>query len=257
MSDELIENHHGGVNHHHGGVTRHTHSNDDPDSHDLQAHNARMKSDSEYLKDTVVPVEHDLDYFQVRITGLLRVLKDKGIVSTDEMRRVVEEIYSETPTNGARVVARSWVDSDFKERLLNDAHSACGELGIDTSDINKLIALENTDSTHYMVVCTLCSCYPRPLLGQPPIWYKSFPYRSKAVTDPRGALLDLGYTPPEGIEVVVIDSNADCRYLVVPRRPAGTEQLSEDALVKLITRDSMIGVADALTPEENEKVVVD
>ncbi len=252
MSDELIENHHGSSHHH-----NHPHDNESPYSHDLSSHNARMKSDSEYMKDTVVPVEHDLDYFQVRVIGIMNVLKEKGILTTDEMRRAVEDIYSETPTTGARVVARAWSDPEFRGRLLEDAHSACGELGIDTSSLNKLIALENTDSTHYMVVCTLCSCYPRVLLGQPPTWYKSFPYRSKAVTDPRGALLDFGYTPPEGVELVVIDSNADCRYLVIPRRPVGTEELSEESLTRLVTRDSMIGVADALTPEEYEKVAVD
>ena len=131
------------------------------------------------------------------------------------------------------------------------------EIDIEASSVTKLIVVENTESLHYMVVCTLCSCYPRVLLGQPPTWYKSFPYRSKAVTDPRGALLDLGYTPPEDIELVVIDSNADCRYLVIPRRPAGTEELGEEALSRLVTRDSMIGVADALTPEEYEKVAFD
>ena len=248
----MSDNHHGSGHHH-----NHPHDNESPYSHDLSSHNARMKSDDAYMEDKVVPVEHDLDYFQVRVVGLMNLLKEKGILTTDEMRRTVEEIYSQTPTTGAKVVARAWTDNEFKERLLTDAHSACGELGIDTSSINKLLALENTETVHYMVVCTLCSCYPRVLLGQPPTWYKSFPYRSKAVTDPRGALLDLGYTPPEDIELIVIDSNADCRYLVIPRRPDGTEELSEEVLARLVTRDSMIGVADALTPDEYEKVAFD
>ena len=250
----MSDNHHGSGHHH-----NHPHDNESPYSHDLSSHNARMKSDEAYMEDKVVPVEHDLDYFQVRVVALLNLLREKGIVTTDEMRRTVEDIYAQTPTTGARVVARAWVDDEFKERLLADAHSACGEMEIDieASSVTKLIVVENTESLHYMVVCTLCSCYPRVLLGQPPTWYKSFPYRSKAVTDPRGALLDLGYTPPEDIELVVIDSNADCRYLVIPRRPDGTDGLSEEALARLVTRDSMIGVADALTPEEYEKVAFD
>jgi nitrile hydratase len=202
--------------------------------------------------DPVERVEHDLDYFQVRVLALAEVLKEKGIITTDEMRRAVEDIYAKTPTIGSRVVAKSWVDPAFKERLLEDAAAACLELGIETSTINHLVALENTPEIHYMVVCTLCSCYPRPLLGQPPTWYKSFPYRSKAVADPRGALMDLGYDAPGDIELRVVDSTADCRYLILPRRPAGTEGWSEEKLVQIVTRDSMIGVGDALSPEEYE-----
>lgn len=197
-------------------------------------------------------VEHDLDYFQVRTLALAEILKEKGILTTDEVRRAVEDIYSKTPAIGSRVVARSWTDPEFKMRLLENAAAACDEIGIDTASINHLVVLENTDEVHYMVVCTLCSCYPRPLLGQPPTWYKSFPYRSKAVTDPRGALSDLGYEAPEKIELRVVDSTADCRYLVLPRRPAGTEGWSEEKLTALVTRDSMIGVGDARTPEELE-----
>jgi len=252
----MSTHHHGGDGHghHHHHPYHHGHHNPDgydtPYSHEAEAHNARMKSDAAYLADAVEPVEHDLDYFQVRILALANLLREKGLITVDEMRRAVEDIYSQTPLIGARVVARAWVDAGFKKRLLADARAACDELDIDTSSINHVVALENTEAVHYMVVCTLCSCYPRPLLGQPPTWYKSFPYRSKAVTDPRGAIRDLGYEPPEGPELIVVDSNADCRYLIIPRRPAGTEGWSEEALATLVTRDSMIGVSDALTPAQ-------
>lgn len=222
---------------HKGGGHGHSHDNGHDHSHE---------------DDTVERVEHDLDYFQVRVLALANILKEKGILTTDEMRRAAEDIYAQTPAIGSRVVARAWSDPAFRERLLENAAAACDELGIDTSGVNHLVALENTDEVHYMVVCTLCSCYPRPLLGQPPTWYKSFPYRSKAVADPRGALHDLGYQAPEGIELRVVDSTADCRYLIIPRRPKGTEGWSEEKLYNLITRDSMIGVGDALTPDEFE-----
>lgn len=222
---------------HKGGGHGHSHGNGHDHTHE---------------DDPVERVEHDLDYFQVRVVALLNILREKGIVLTDEMRRGVEEVYAQQPTIGSRVVAKAWSDPAFKERLLENAAAACDELGINTSTINHLVALENTDEVHYMVVCTLCSCYPRPLLGQPPIWYKSFPYRSKAVADPRGALHDLGYEAPEGIELRVVDSTADCRYLIIPRRPRGTEGWSEEKLYNLVSRDSMIGVGDALTPDEFE-----
>jgi len=137
---------------------------------------------------------------------LMNLLKEKGIITTDEMRRCVEEIYSQTPQIGARVVARAWVDEGFRERLLTDARGACDEMGIDTSAVNKLIALENTDETHYMVVCTLCSCYPRVLLGQPPTWYKSYPYRSKAVTDGVFAKENEQPNDPEALATTIADA---------------------------------------------------
>ena len=197
--------HDNGRRHHHHGEHERTYSRDPA------AHNARMQSDDAYRAGAVAQVEHDLDYYQVRVTALLNVLREKGILTTDEMRRAVEEIYGQSPAIGSRIVARAWVDEGFKERLLADADAACAEMGVDTSGINRVVALENTESLRYMVVCTLCSCYPRQLLGQPPTWYKSFPYRSKAVTDPRGTLRDMGLEPPEDVELVVIDSNADCR----------------------------------------------
>ncbi|MBI4251920.1 MAG: nitrile hydratase subunit alpha [Candidatus Tectomicrobia bacterium] len=234
---------HGHEHDHHG----HDHGNGHDDTHIL-----RRKEDAGYLHDTVGRTEHEMDYFQIRVVALLNVLREKGLVTTDEMRRSIEDIEAQTPALGAKVVARAWADPGFKKRLFMDAKEACLELGVDTSSINHLVVLENTGKVHHMVTCTLCSCYPRPLLGQPPTWYKAYPYRAKSVVDPRGALNDLGYNPPEGIELVVVDSNADCRYLIMPRRPQGTEGWSEEKLALLVTRDSMIGVGDALTPAEFE-----
>ena len=152
-----------------------------------------------------------------------------------------------TPANGARVVARAWADPAFRERLLKDANSACAELGYPLPTTH-LIALENTQKVHHVVVCTLCSCYPRELLGMPPAWYKSRAYRARIVREPRAVLDEFGLSLPDDAELRVRDSTADLRYLVVPRRPEGTAGMSEDELVALITRDSMIGVAQARAP---------
>ena len=155
----------------------------------------------------------------------------------------IDWLVSRTPADGARLVARAWVDPEFKERLLADARAAALELGLDPGPSPVVVALENTEDVHHMVVCTLCSCYPKALLGPPPDWYKSLPYRSRAVSDPRGVLREFGLELDDDVEVRVVDSTADIRYLVVPRRPAGTEALDEDELAALVTRDSMIGVA--------------
>ena len=199
--------------------------------------------------------DHDtgpMSAYEVLEEAVRSLLLEKGVITSQEIASQVDLMDSRSPALGAKVVARAWADPGFKKRLFMDAKEACLELGIDTSAINHLVVLENTDQVHHMVTCTLCSCYPRPLLGQPPTWYKAYPYRAKSVVDPRGALNDLGYNPPEGIELVVVDSNADCRYLIMPRRPKGTEGWSEAKLAMLITRDSMIGVGDALTPAELE-----
>jgi nitrile hydratase len=145
-------------------------------------------------------------------------------------------------------VARAWVDPDFKQRLLADARAAALELDLDPGPSPVVVAVENTDDVHHMVVCTLCSCYPRALLGPPPAWYKSLPYRSRAVSDPRGVLDEFGVELGDDVELRVLDSTADIRYLVMPRRPTGTEGMSEDELAALITRDSMIGVAQPAAP---------
>jgi nitrile hydratase len=183
-----------------------------------------------------------------RARALEELLLAKGVVSREELRARIDWLASRTPADGARLVARAWVDDTFKERLLADARLAALDVGIDPGEAPRVVALENTESVHNMVVCTLCSCYPRSLLGPPPDWYKSLPYRSRAVSDPRGVLAEFGVVLDDGVDLRVVDSTADIRYLVVPRRPAGTADLGEDALAALVTRDSMIGVAQPLTP---------
>lgn len=188
----------------------------------------------------------DLDtkptYYQQLEAAVRELLLARGVFSADDMRRAVEEIDSRSPALGARVVARAWVDPDFKTRLLADANSAVRELGIDPGTTN-LLVVENTPTVHNMIVCTLCSCYPRVVLGLPPDWYKERAYRCRAVREPRRVLEEFGTTLPEGVQVRVHDSNADMRYLVLPLRPDGTEGMSEEELAGLVTRDSMIGVS--------------
>jgi nitrile hydratase len=179
----------------------------------------------------------------VRARALEELLVEKGVVGRDEVRSAIDWLVSRSPADGARLVARAWVDPAFKERLLADAREAALELGFDPGPSSVLLALENTEAVHHLVVCTLCSCYPKWLLGPPPDWYKSLPYRSRAVADPRGVLEEFGVQLDEGIGVRVVDSTADVRYLVIPRRPDGTGSMSEDDLAALVTRDSMIGAA--------------
>jgi nitrile hydratase subunit alpha len=183
-----------------------------------------------------------------RVRALEELLVEKGVVTRDELRRRIDWLVSRTPADGARLVARAWVDDAFRQRLLSDAREAALEIGVDPGPSPVVVALENTEDEHHVVVCTLCSCYPKALLGPPPDWYKSLPYRSRTVSDPRGVLREFGLTLHGGTEVRVVDSTADMRYLVVPRRPAGTESLDEEALASLVIRDSMIGVAEALAP---------
>ena len=183
-----------------------------------------------------------------RVRALAELLVERGVVTRDELRRRIDWLVSRTPADGARLVARAWVDDAFRQRLLSDARQAALELGVDPGPSPVVVALENTEDVHHVVVCTLCSCYPRALLGPPPDWYKSLPYRSRTVSDPRGVLRELGLTLHDGTEVRVVDSTADMRYLVVPRRPDGSESLDEEELASLVTRDSMIGVAEALAP---------
>jgi nitrile hydratase len=183
-----------------------------------------------------------------RVRALADLLVERGIVTRAELRQRMDGLVSRTPADGARLVARAWVDNDFRRRLLADARAAALELDLDPGEAPVVVALENTEDVHHMVVCTLCSCYPRALLGPPPDWYKSLPYRSRAVSDPRGVLDEFGVTLDEGTQLRVVDSTADIRYLVIPSRPAGTDSLDEEALAGLVTRDSMIGVAHALSP---------
>jgi nitrile hydratase len=183
-----------------------------------------------------------------RARALEELLVEKGIVSREDVRARIDLLVSRTPADGARLVARAWVDEAFRSRALSDAREAALELGLDTGPSPVVVAVENTERVHHLIVCTLCSCYPRSLLGPPPAWYKSLPYRSRAVSDPRGVLREFGLELDPSIELRVLDSTADMRYLVIPRRPAGTEEMSEDELAGLVTRDSMIGVAEPVAP---------
>ena len=189
----------------------------------------------------------EIGYHQ-RLGEAVRVLLiEKGVLTADEVRRQIEKMDSRSPAIGARVVARAWSDPAFKARLLADGSAACRELGIDMGATN-LVVVENEPAAHNLVVCTLCSCYPRALLGLPPDWYKSRDYRARAVREPRAVLREFGTELPDGVTVRVHDSTADMRYLVLPLRPAGTAALDEAALAALVTRDSMIGVAPARAP---------
>ena len=186
---------------------------------------------------------------EVRTAAIEALLVEKGLIATDTVDAVVDLFENEIgPRNGARVVARAWVDPAFRERLLADATAAAAELGIGGLEGEHVVAVENTDDVHNVVVCTLCSCYPWPLLGIPPVWYKSPPYRARVVSEPRAVLAELGLDVPPDVELRVWDSSAEIRYLVVPRRPPGTDDLAEDDLAALVTRDAMIGVARASAP---------
>ena len=186
---------------------------------------------------------------QLRVRALESLLVDKGLVDPAALDVLIDTYETKVgPRNGAQVVARAWVDPGFKKRLLADASSAIAELGYMGRQGEDMIALENTPKVHNLVVCTLCSCYPWPVLGLPPVWYKSGPYRSRAVIDPRGVLREFGVELAGEVEVRVFDSTAEVRYLVIPERPAGAEGMSESQLAELVTRDSMIGVANAKGP---------
>lgn len=191
--------------------------------------------------------EHEMSYWEKRTMALQSLLVDKGILKLDEIRRSIEDWEELTPALGARVVARAWADPEYKQRLLADAKAATSELGIDPGN-TELVALEQTEKVHHVVVCTLCSCYPRALLGQPPDWYKSNAYRTRTVAQPRAVLREFGLEIDPDVEIRVVDSTADVRYLVVPRRPAGTEGLDEEGLAALVTRDSMVGTGLARSP---------
>lgn len=189
---------------------------------------------------------HELSPIARRIYAIRELLLEKGVLSEKDIRCQIEYQEARSPANGAKIVARAWVDPAYKARLIADPKAACLELGIDASSINEFVVLENTENVRHVVVCTLCSCYPRPILGRPPDWYKSFNYRQRAVNDPRGVMREFGLTVPDDVEVRVHDSTADIRYLVLPLRPKGTENLSAAELEKLVTRDSLIGVMDPL-----------
>lgn len=189
------------------------------------------------------PEDAGLGYYDIMETAVRELLIEKGHFSADEIRHQIEVLDSRSPALGARVIARAWTDPEFHRRLLADGRKACEEeFAISFYDDTQLIVLENTEKVHNLIVCTLCSCYPRPVLGLPPDWYKLKPYRARAVSDPRSVLAEFGTSLPEDVEVRVHDSTAMVRYLVLPLRPAGAEQCSEEQLAALVTRDAMIGV---------------
>jgi nitrile hydratase subunit alpha len=180
--------------------------------------------------------------YAARIRAIEALLLEKGVLTEPEVQDSISYMEARTPANGAKLVARAWVDPDFKELLLSDGKAAAKELGMDPEHPAEFIVVENTPEVHNLIVCTLCSCYPRAILGRPPDWYKSFAYRSRAVREPRAVMREFGFEPPEGVEVLVHDSTADVRYMVLPMRPPGTEGMDEEELAGLVTRDSLVGV---------------
>ncbi len=192
--------------------------------------------------DLSVHAEGSPGYYEIIETAVRELLVERGLIGSGEIRRQIEVLDSRTPALGAKVVARAWVNPAFRARLLANGRAACEELGITFYDDTQLIVLENTDGVHNLIVCTLCSCYPRPVLGLPPDWYKLKPYRARAVREPRAVLAEFGTVIPDDVEIRVSDSTAQVRYLVLPKRPDGTEALDETELAALVTRDAMIGV---------------
>jgi nitrile hydratase subunit alpha len=214
-------------------MTTHEHGHHHDHAHDHHHPHPTLPDDAERLS-----------YYQRMELAVRELLIAKGIITADAMRSTIEAMDARTPALGAKVVARAWTDPAFKQRLLDNGTAACEELGIAMGP-TKLVVVENTPHLHNLVVCTLCSCYPRMVLGLPPDWYKSRAYRSRAVREPRAVLAEFGTEIADSVELRVHDSTADMRYLVLPERPAGTESLSEAQLAALVTRDSMIGVARA------------
>jgi nitrile hydratase len=207
----------------------HDHHDDDHDHGHHHAHDHEQEPPSDMA---------------LRVKALESLLIEKGLVDPAALDAIVDHFETQVgPRNGARVVARAWTDPAFKARLMDDATNAIAELGYAGGQGDHMVVVENTPTTHNLVVCTLCSCYPWPVLGLPPVWYKSSPYRSRAVIDPRGVIAEFGTKLADEVEVRVWDSTAEIRYLVLPERPAGTEGLSEDELAALVTRDGMIGTA--------------
>ncbi|BBQ02404.1 nitrile hydratase subunit alpha (plasmid) [Burkholderia sp. SFA1] len=185
----------------------------------------------------------------LRVRAIEEILTEKGVIDPKAVDVLVDMFEHQIgPRNGARVIAKAWTDADYKKRLLADATLAIAELGFSGLQGESMVVVENTDTVHNVIVCTLCSCYPWPTLGLPPVWYKSAAYRARAISDPRGVLKEFGTEIAENVEVRVWDTTAELRYLVLPQRPAGTDDMREDELAKLVSRDSMIGVTKALEP---------
>ena len=219
------------------------HDHDPP--HD---HSASRDHAADHRHPPLRPDQDDtITYWRAMEMAVRGLLIEKGILSADEVRRAVEDMDNRTPLQGARIVAKAWTDPQFRKLLLADGNAACQALGMDDG-IYKLVVVENSDDVHNVIVCTLCSCYPRWLLGLPPDWYKSRNYRSRVIKEPRDVLREFGTEIAADALVRVHDSTADMRYLVLPKQPPGTDGWSEDKLAALVTRDSMIGVAFATTP---------
>lgn len=218
----------------------HDHDHHDHDHHehdDAKLHRHPIRADQD---DTITTWRA----MEIAVRGLLI---DKGILTADEVRRQVEDMDNRTPLQGARVVARAWTDPEYRKLLLTDGNAACETIGVDRGPYT-LVVVENTEQVHNVIVCTLCSCYPRWLLGLPPDWYKSRSYRSRVINQPRDVLKEFGTNVPDDMIVRVHDSTADMRYLVLPKRPGGTDGWPEEKLAALVTRDAMIGVAFIDTP---------
>jgi nitrile hydratase subunit alpha len=186
--------------------------------------------------------------YAARIRAIEALLLEKGVITEPEVQHGISYMEARSPANGAKLVARAWVDHDFEELLLSDGKAAASALGMDPEHPAEFVVVKNTPTLHNLIVCTLCSCYPRAILGRPPDWYKSFEYRSRAVREPRAVMREFGFEPPEGVEVVVHDSTADVRYMVLPMRPSGTEDLGEEDLAALVSRDSLVGANVPRTP---------
>jgi nitrile hydratase len=219
-----------------------------PHDHDHPHDHSHAPGGAPHKHPPLRPDQDDtITYWRAMEMAVRGLMIEKGILTADEVRRAVEDMDNRTPLQGARVVAKAWTDPAYRKLLLSDGNAACKALGIDDG-IYKLVVVENTDDVHNVIVCTLCSCYPRWLLGLPPDWYKSRNYRSRVINEPRDVLKEFGTDIADDTVVRVHDSTADMRYLVLPKRPAGTDGWSEDKLAALVTRDSMIGVTFATMP---------
>ena len=216
-------------------------SDDTFDYYAKKKHTHDQAHDHDEHAATGEPREGPPSEYEIMSRAMQELLEEKGVVTADQIRRRMEKFEEELPFRGAKVVARAWTNPAFKQRLLEDGKAACAEMGIDL-EADRLIAVENTPAVHNVIVCTLCSCYPRSLLGMPPTWYKSRNYRSRVVFEPRAVLKEFGTELPEQVTVRVHDSNADMRYLVIPMRPAGTAGWDEERLSELLSRDTLVGV---------------
>jgi len=214
----------------------------DPHTHDHHHHDDGQHHHGHNHRHDPIEVSEGAREYEIMVHAIKELLIEKGVITGEDIRKTLEFMDTRTPALGAKVVARAWTDSEFKKRLLADGTSAVAEMGIPMGDA-ELIVVENTKDVHNVIVCTLCSCYPRTVLGLPPDWYKSRNYRSRVVVEPRAVLKEFGTELPDAVTLRTHDSNADMRYLVLPERPAGTEGWSQEQLAAIVTRDCMVGVA--------------